>query len=1141
MTDAQAKVNSRRGVRVSTGKKKSKLQVLRSRLFGRMKRKETEGLMKQSQSASDVTAEAAREGEGDSEDEFLYSHSRLASRAMSHDSIFLADEAQAPVEPVRILSQESVHGKIKALQMKLQQQNLRLGPPPLLIPGKRAEDTGVSSEDDGLPHSPPEISLSLPEGLARGAPKFPDTHRHLSSLSLAGTGSEEEEQACSQPSSRPLSPGTKPPPPTAPAAAPPPGVDFDSPAQFTPCLDNSAARHRMSVKPRNQRVSVKGRRLPSQHVSRPRSESLNALDRALPETDEEEEGEVPRDPIRLRSYSTQVIRSGEGGALRDPLVGKVRLTGEGFGVGHTDTDLLEEHVTMNPLFLRPMPQGLEAPWVLDLETGATPPNSAELQKPSQTEHPSAGPPQGGSDPGQRDSLKDTPAPSTTPTPTPAGLLSVSESGLPKSPMRRVQGVAREPVWPPAQPKTQPFPTPTAAAAAAAQQSTAPWRSSLKRNTTEQTQWDCLRPEPSQSVTAPPAGSDDQPSSEGADHGKPQGPGSGSFRFSIASAWDRPRGGSLLGREERRGAKSSSDSPEVPAGKPEEAKPRLQPLNPGSGGKGEGGPPVKASFPSSRREEETVAAPEEPKPKDQPRNLGLFQERTNPNARGKEGTAPRGPAWGAGGGGGGSVPKQVAVETATRGAEEGKDSRETRSRGSEEESEGEKDERATFGVRLRSTSQSAKYRQREAPNPETKPPSLSVEGCPPSQSPDHQASLPGQSRVPPGSPFGQSRNTQGGPLGQSRDTQGSPFGQSRDTQGCLQGQSRSPQALTPTKRPDLLKQHNVAAQGSQSLRREGEDRGAVPGHPCLKPPLHRTRTSPNSDLPASPAHPPSTPSSSTKCDHGDRERPGESKRGDDVDMPTDPSLDSGPAPKPASAPPKEAEPVVSEPVASEPAWMTMAREKTRSLQQMFTSRLPREFAVTTPTATPTATPKPSPLPAPLTPVPPTPAPGPAPGPAPQPAPQHPPLAIASGRGDRAPQGRADRGAPTEKTKNEKNEKTPLAESAAPPSDKRQERTDRSFPVGGKQTEAKAAPAETHSTAAAAPHRAEAKMEGRLACRVHSSEAAPSSTPAPSREREDRQPVRPEVLSAAPAVSSGGQPSWMELAKRKSLAWSDKAMD
>lgn len=31
--------------------------------------------------------------------------------------------------------------------------------PPMLIPGRRMEDSGATSEDDGLPHSPPEISF----------------------------------------------------------------------------------------------------------------------------------------------------------------------------------------------------------------------------------------------------------------------------------------------------------------------------------------------------------------------------------------------------------------------------------------------------------------------------------------------------------------------------------------------------------------------------------------------------------------------------------------------------------------------------------------------------------------------------------------------------------------------------------------------------------------------------------------------------------------------------------------------------------------------------------------------------------------------------------------------------------------------
>lgn len=42
--------------------------------------------------------------------------------------------------------------------MKLQQQKMHLGPPPVLLPIKRREDLGGSSEDDGLPRSPPEVS-----------------------------------------------------------------------------------------------------------------------------------------------------------------------------------------------------------------------------------------------------------------------------------------------------------------------------------------------------------------------------------------------------------------------------------------------------------------------------------------------------------------------------------------------------------------------------------------------------------------------------------------------------------------------------------------------------------------------------------------------------------------------------------------------------------------------------------------------------------------------------------------------------------------------------------------------------------------------------------------------------------------------
>ncbi|KAI1885365.1 hypothetical protein AGOR_G00219390 [Albula goreensis] len=238
-----------------TGKKKTRFQALKSRLFGRMKRKENEGEMKQSQSISDIIAPADVRGENDSEDEIVYSQGILGSRALSHDSIFLLEQSQGAAEPGQVLEQGSKHSKIRALQMKLQQQNIRLGPPPpMVIPSRCTEDTGASSEDDGPLHRPPKTfqQATLERGMAhKGSPQ-----------------------------------STSPPPQAV--TVPSPGVDFDTPVNFTPSLDTSAARHRLSIKPRNQRASTKGRKLPSA-APRPRAESLNDLENSLMEREEENE------------------------------------------------------------------------------------------------------------------------------------------------------------------------------------------------------------------------------------------------------------------------------------------------------------------------------------------------------------------------------------------------------------------------------------------------------------------------------------------------------------------------------------------------------------------------------------------------------------------------------------------------------------------------------------------------------------------------------------------------------------------------------------------------------------------------------------------------------------------------------------
>ncbi|XP_041128115.1 CRACD-like protein isoform X2 [Polyodon spathula] len=278
-----------------TGKKKSKFKAFKIRLFGKRKRKEgtasaSNGGLKQSQSASDVMAPESMAVISDSEDELGCPKGVLGSRALSHDSIFIPEATPESSVTARVLSQENVSGKIKALQLKLQ-QNIRLGPPPLVIPGKRNEDTGASSEDDGLPRSPPEIS-AIPESMAHGSAA----------------------QVSSEPSSRALSPVTKtnyrtssPLSPTVQTSSrcTSPVVDFSSPPEFSACLDNSAAKHRLSVKPRNQRAGAKGRGQPS-NVHRPRCESLNELDYTLLEKEENE----PQEIIRCYSYSSQVSRTG---------------------------------------------------------------------------------------------------------------------------------------------------------------------------------------------------------------------------------------------------------------------------------------------------------------------------------------------------------------------------------------------------------------------------------------------------------------------------------------------------------------------------------------------------------------------------------------------------------------------------------------------------------------------------------------------------------------------------------------------------------------------------------------------------------------------------------------------------------------
>ncbi|CAJ0957369.1 unnamed protein product [Ranitomeya imitator] len=205
-----------------TGKKKSKFQAFK-KLFVKKKRKEPatpsrESNLKPSQSSTDVSASGASTVAFHVDEEKVQkavkqsstfrelprstaektvmllklqqaaqAKANMGNKAVSHDSVFILEMESSVKEDI---SQECTPGKVKALQLQLQ-QNIRIGSPPQVIVPKKLEDSGALSEDDGLPRSPPEIT-SLHEILAQSSGKTSVSAQRRSSISLGGTDSEDD-------------------------------------------------------------------------------------------------------------------------------------------------------------------------------------------------------------------------------------------------------------------------------------------------------------------------------------------------------------------------------------------------------------------------------------------------------------------------------------------------------------------------------------------------------------------------------------------------------------------------------------------------------------------------------------------------------------------------------------------------------------------------------------------------------------------------------------------------------------------------------------------------------------------------------------------------------------------------------------
>ncbi|XP_016131908.1 uncharacterized protein KIAA1211-like isoform X3 [Sinocyclocheilus grahami] len=209
-----------------SGKKKSKFQTFKN-FFVKKKRKESpapssEIGLKASQSSDDVNTSEPTIIHANSDND-RGSKINMGNKAMSHDSVFVSDSPSSETHEGLGASQDSIHGKVKSLQLQLKQA-IRLGSPPSLLCGRKGEDAGALSEDDGLPCStvlgtPPHTSQDLTQ----------------SSLNMETSDSEDDQMSC-EASSRPGTPqGSVP-------------RDFSLPASSVSCLDSSAARHRIAVK-----------------------------------------------------------------------------------------------------------------------------------------------------------------------------------------------------------------------------------------------------------------------------------------------------------------------------------------------------------------------------------------------------------------------------------------------------------------------------------------------------------------------------------------------------------------------------------------------------------------------------------------------------------------------------------------------------------------------------------------------------------------------------------------------------------------------------------------------------------------------------------------------------------------------------
>ncbi|XP_069378482.1 capping protein inhibiting regulator of actin dynamics isoform X2 [Paralichthys olivaceus] len=215
-------------------RRQGKFQPFR-RLFGKKKkeRKVKGGFDGAELKASVSTGEVCNGLVSDDEEsnQNLRGLNPIGFRALSHDSIFIPEEPATEPSLDHSMSQENVSDKRQIAQ------GIKFGQRPSSL--RRSEGDEGSSDEEEVPRSPLKVLAQVEAEPPRTEPKqqVQGAHAHTTPVR-------------SPRSKRVL-------PPTGTIES----INLDAVPQSAPRLDNTAAKHKLSVKPKNQRISRKHRRV----------------------------------------------------------------------------------------------------------------------------------------------------------------------------------------------------------------------------------------------------------------------------------------------------------------------------------------------------------------------------------------------------------------------------------------------------------------------------------------------------------------------------------------------------------------------------------------------------------------------------------------------------------------------------------------------------------------------------------------------------------------------------------------------------------------------------------------------------------------------------------------------------------------